>query len=198
MKRAGLVVTAIIATGGVARAGDDMIFGPPGPAEPAGLLTAIGVGAPTMGLGAEWLVEAAYRPVDDVPVRVHAMFARGNGSHEDYDDPPFWHLRGGVEVAACGSQGYFCFVLDLDAGMLRAHAADYGTSGHDPNPRIDRSGLLLGGRGGFDAGNRALRFRLMVDIAKAVRGPFLVHDGFGDPLDLSSVSCLEAEVVLAF
>ena len=193
-----LIVLSILAVASAARADDQVAFGPPGPDEPAALLTAIGVGVTNEGPGGQWLVEAAYRPVDHVPLRAHAMFAKGSGDFEDYGSTQHWELRGGVEAAACGGSGVFCWVLDVDAGMLRQHAADYGPSGQEPATAIDRYGFLLGARGGFDAGNRTVRFRLMLDIAGALRGPFLIHDTMGSTLDLANVSSLEAEIVLAF
>ncbi len=168
------------------------------PGEPAPVLVGAGLGFPVEGLGAEGLVEAAYRPIDGLPLRAHAMFAKGTGDLEDYGQPDFWHVRGGVEGNWCGLRGYFCFVLDLDAGMLRVHADDLAHGGAPSMPAVDRDGLLLAARPGFDTGNRHVRFRLTIDFAKSFTGPFLVHDGFGDPLSLASVSTFEAEIVGAF
>ena len=198
MKLAATLVIVLAATGTAARADDQVAFGPPGPDEPAAIMLGIGVGATNMGPGGQWLVEAAYRPVDDLPIRAHAMFAKGSGDFEDYGGVDHYQVRAGAEFAACGKVGVFCFVLDADAGMLHMRAADFGPTGGGSFTPSDRDGFLLAGRGGFDAGGRNARFRLMLDIAGALRGPFLVYDSMGSKLDLSTVASLEAELMVAF
>ncbi len=55
-----------------------------------------------------------------------------------------------------------------------------------PGPH-SRTGVLLAGRGGFDVGNRRTRFRLMLDLARAMTGEFHLHDAMGGDVDLSGL-----------
>jgi len=191
----------LLAGAAVARADDHVVFGPPGPDEPDTVLLGAGLGFPGLaGPGGEAIVEVAVRPVRNVPVRIHGLAAKGSFDRENWGHGTYWQARGGAEVAACGDTGLFCFVADVDAGVLHATGWDQvvtstGTMRVGP---YDRYGLLLAGRAGFDVGNRHVRFRLVLDLARAVTGPFLVHDAWADPVELNAPSALQAELVAAF
>jgi hypothetical protein len=185
MKLAALAVITLAAIGTTARAD-----------QPGALQLGLGVGVPGLPTGGELIADVAWRPSPDTPLRVHVMWTDGQAEMEDYADVDFAQYRVGAQVAGCIGGVVACAIADLDIGVLRAKAPDFvgGQAVDDPV----RTGFLIAGRGGFELGNRDLRFRLMLDLAKAQSGRFTAIDGWGDPVSFGFVGAIDAEVLASF
>ena len=189
MKSFLTALAAVALAGGAARAE---------PSPPPHVLIGVGAGFPGVSFGAEWLFETAVTITPALPVRVHAMFARGQSDGEDYGAMLYYTVRGGAELVDCTPGRGACLILDGDLGLMHFYGRDYGPGGGADVGDPDRNGLLVGARGGLDTGGDSVRFRLVIDVAHAVTGRFLVHDTMGGARDMSTEVALQAELVIGF
>ena len=103
----------------------------------------------------------------------------------------------GLGAGFPGAQfGAFRFVLDADVGMMHSWGYDWQPS-QTPYPSDpDRNGVMIGGRVGFDTGGDTARFHVVLDIADAVTGHFVVHDVEGSARDMGTEVALQAEMMV--
>jgi len=106
---------------------------------------------------AAWALEGALA-IPGTPLFVRAAAQRG-GAFDFEGTGSFWRAAGGIEARACNGMDGYCWIAGLDVGYQH----ETWNSGDPGDITEVHQGLVVGPRGGIDAGGEHVRFRATIE-----------------------------------